>query len=145
MSLTLVLAIWGAVTGTGGTLVSLASRRDAVWARRARARDSRGDVEAIRDVLAESRADPSRAATLTSNNNFRARIQAIEDARQRCPDRKIRAQLADVSARCLSLSNTAANSAPSISYSLTNAIETAMEATTAVLDRFDALDRRAPG
>ena len=53
--------------------------------------------------------------------------------------------MGEVSARCLSLTNTAAaNSSQSISYNLTNGIEIALQATAVVLARFDELDRRAP-
>jgi len=85
MSSTTLVAVYGAVTGTVGALTGLGSWRNAVWGRRARSRDLRTNLEPIRDALNEAKATPQRAATVTNNIQFRAHVEAVGEAVERCP------------------------------------------------------------
>jgi hypothetical protein len=145
VSWALGLAIYGACTGTAGAIAGLANRRDAVWARRGRTRDLRPNLEPLRDVLAEAKVSPLRTVSLTANRQFQAHVQAIDEAVDRCPDRRMRKYLKEIKVRCLTVINSASASEPEqISYALTIAIDRALLEITAALKRLEMIDRRAP-
>ena len=145
MSWTLVVATYGALSGTAGTIVAVANRRDAVWGRRARSRDLRQNLEPMRDVLTEARIAPDRTASLTGNLQFRAHVQEIGEGIQRCPDHRMRKHLKEINTRCLTVINSASTIVqPQSSYVLTVAIEQALSEITAALGRLERIDRRAP-
>jgi hypothetical protein len=147
MSGTLIVAIYGAATGTIGTILSLITRRDAVWGRRGRARDLRPALDTLRDVIAEAKATPRNAHALTSTTTFRVLLDELDEQSQRCPDRKTRTYVRLVHGRCLAVvqySAPADSATDQVRYQLMNAIDRALTALTSALDRLDRIDRRAP-
>jgi len=146
VSFTLLLAAYGAITGTAGAATAIANRRDAVWGRRARARDLRVNLEPLRDALNEAKAAPERAPAITNALTFRAHVEALGESRERCPDRKLRRLLNQLNVRCLTVINRAATvQGGQIPYALTSAIDEALNTTVAALARLEYIERRAPG
>lgn len=145
MSLTLTLAIYGAVTGTVGSVTAIRTRMDATWGRRSRALELRDSLIPLREALAEAKARPERTGPLTSSLNFKGHVQALDEGRPSCPDRKLRGLLGEVSARCLNVGNVVPGNPDSpISYALTKAIDLALASVTQTLDRLDRIERNAP-
>jgi hypothetical protein len=146
MSWTLDLAIYGAATGTVGSVTAIRNRMDATWGRRSRSLPLRTNLIPLREALAEAKARPERAGHLTTSLNFKGHIQALDESRHSCSDRQLRRLLADVNSRCLNVSNVAPEGADCpISYALTSAIDLALAATTRALERLDRIERSAPG
>ena len=146
MSWTLDLAVYGAATGTVGSLIAIWNRMDATWGRRSRALDLRTNLIPLREVLAEARARPERTGPLTTSLNFKGHVQALDEGEPGCSDRQLRRLLAEVNSRCLNVSNVVPEDPYGpISYALTNAIELALASVTRALDRLDRIERSAPG
>jgi hypothetical protein len=140
------LAIYGAASGTIGSVTAIRNRMDAMWARRARALTMRSNLDTLRDALAEAKAQPERAGLVTSSLSFKGHVQALDEGKAGCPDRQLRRMLADVTNRCLNAANVAPDLPESpITYALTNAIDQALIAVTRALDRLDRIERSAPG
>ena len=145
MSWTLSLAIYGAATGTVGSLTAIRNRVDARWGRRCRALALRTSLIPLREALAEAKARPERAGSLTASLNFRGNVQAVAEAKPGCPDRRLSRLLTEVTSRCLNVTNVLPEDPDGpISYALTNAMDVALEATTRALDRLDRIERNAP-
>lgn len=147
MSATLILAIYGAVSGSVGTGVAWRNRRDSIWGRRARSRNIRPSLDAIRNTMTEAKLAPSSAEALTGTPIFRSHLQEVEEQAKRGPDRKMRKLLTAVRAGCLAViqyapsGGVASNSA---SYSLVSAIDATQKAIGEALGRLDLIDRRSP-
>ncbi len=145
MSWIIDLAIYGAVSGTIGSVTAIRNRMDATWGRRARALTMRSSLVPLREALAEAKARPERAGPLTASLSFKGHVQALDEGRAGCPDRQLRGLLADATNRCLNAANVAPDSPDGpISYALTNAIDLALAAVTRALDRLDRIERSAP-
>ncbi len=145
MSWTLDLAIYGAATGTIGSVIAALNRIDATWGRRSRARTLRTHLNPLREALAEARARPERAGPVTTSLNFKGHVQALEEAKPSCPDRQLRKLLAEVTMRCLNVPNVVPEDPDGpVPYALTAAVDRALTATTQALDRLDRIERRAP-
>jgi hypothetical protein len=146
MSWTTVLAIYGSVTGTIGTGLAILNRVDANWGRRARALPMRTHLIPLREAMAEARARPERAGPVTTSLVFKGHIQALEEARAGCSDRRLRRLLSDVINGCLNVGNVVPEdpNAP-VPYALTAAIDRALASTNKALDRLARIERSAPG
>lgn len=146
MSSIIDLAIYGAVTGTIGTVLAVRSRIDATWGRRSRALTLRTHLIPLREALAEARARPERAGQVTTSLTFKGHVQALEEARPGCPDRQLRRSLAEVPSRCLNVGNVVPEDPDGpVPYALTAALDRALTSITQVLDRLDRIERSAPG
>jgi hypothetical protein len=146
MSWTLALAGCAAVTGLIGSLAAIRNRVDAIWRRRSRALPLRSALIALRENFAEAKATPGRVESLTSTLTFRAHIQALDQARPGCPDRRLCRLLAEVSSRSLKVASLAPEDPDGpISYALIDAVDQALTAINQALDRLDRIERNAPG
>jgi hypothetical protein len=140
------LAIYGAASGTIGSVTAIRNRMDAMWGRRARALTMRSNLVPLREALAEAKARPDRAGLVTASLSFKGHVQALDEGRAGCPDRQLRDLLAEVTNRCLNVANVAPDDPDGpISYALTNAIDLALTAVTRALDRLYRIERNAPG
>jgi hypothetical protein len=144
VSWTLVIAIYGAVTGTAGAVAAIRSLRDSTWGRRARALDARTDLTQLREAIAEAKARPERARSLTATAYFRGHLQAMDEARNSCPDRQLRRLLGEVNTSCRHVLSVVPEDPQESTYASVHAIDLALDALSQALARLDLIERKAP-
>jgi hypothetical protein len=143
---TLIVAIYGAVTGTIGALAggvsavaAIRTGADARWGRRAKvAGELRPALTQLRDVIAEARMRPDRVRLRTPRT--RTDLDLIQEITARAADRQLCRHLHEVHLRC-SLVTAAEGPAR---YQQMQAMDAALGALNVALRRLDKIERRAP-
>lgn len=144
MDVTTAVAVYGAVTATVAALVSVQSRLDVVWQRRAKVIDElRPSLTGLRDLLAEAQVQPKAAAALRSVR-ARADLQVIDDLRGRTADRDLKRRLAAVHAACSVVAATPSGGQKGGTYSVGVAVDAALDAVVRATERLDHIERKAP-
>jgi hypothetical protein len=144
VSWTLVIAIYGAATGTVGSVAAIRSLRDATWGKRAHALEARAELTQLREVIAEAKARPERARSVTATLNFRGHLQAMDEARNSCPDRQLRKLLGEVNTSCRHVLSVVPEDPQQSTYASVHAIDLALDALSRALARLDLIERKAP-
>jgi hypothetical protein len=146
MSLTIALSICAVATGTIGTVLAILNRIDVKRGHRARALPLRAHLIPLREAVADVRARPERARTVTTSPNFKGHIQALEEAKSVCSDKRLLQLLTEVISRCLNVGNAVPEDPDGpVPYALTAALDHALADINRALDRLDRIERSAPG
>lgn len=116
MSLTMLVALYGAVTGTIGAVVAVRNRADVVWARRAKVvGEARPALLQLRDALAEAKARPERIGAIRTVR-LRADLEFIDDVRHRASDRRLRRLLEQAHVACAVLPTAPSGQRGAVTY-----------------------------
>jgi len=135
------VAVWGAVTGSYGAVVSTLGRRDVRWRRAAKQVPTvRPALIAMRDAVAECR---NRNRTLGSLREvaLRGHLEELQENKIRISDSKLSAKLTEVEHSYTAL---IALGDDAIAHRRTEALSSTADAIGRALDRVALIDRKAP-
>lgn len=137
----LAIAIYGAITGTIGTLVSWWGRRDVKWRRAAKQVPIvRPAAAALRDAVAEARAG---TRTLVSLREvvLRGHLEVLHENKDRLSDKDLALRLADVER---TYNATLALPDDAVAHRRAEALDSTAKAVKLALDRISLIERKAP-
>lgn len=134
-------AIWGAVTGSYGAVVSTGGRRDVKWRRAAKQLPNvRPALEALRNAVGEARQNTRTVGSLRETA-LRAHLEVVQEGRNRVSDKKLVASLAGVDH---SYSAILALDDESPDHRKRETLDAAAEKLQSALERVAFIERKAP-
>lgn len=141
MTLTISIAIWGAVTGTLGLVLNWIGRRDRTWARRAKVTDlARPALQELKQVLISAQQNPQGVSAASYRN--RAETTQIGEFAERSADKQLARHLKDVVANYQAAVAQAAPKGP-VSAEQVSATGKALAAIERAEGRMNLIDRKS--